>query len=181
MICKLAYADWQIYKELRLECLKNTPWAFGARYVDERSQPDNYWQSCVNNSMRIIFTFVMNNENVAMAGLYLPDTSSQYNNISFGNTVINEVKIDPANWFIVSVYCKPEYRGNGYVEELLRYLIEYHQHHHNGELLLGVEINNASAIALYKKLGFIYQSYLPRRMMGDGQMHQEILMRLTFK
>lgn len=179
MIRKLTRDDWQQYKELRLECLKNTSWAFGARYEEELLNGDDYWQSIANNLQRIMFAIYVNEQIVAMAGLYLPDNSSQYNTISLGQSIVNGVKLNPKSWFIVSVYAKPDYRGQGNVERLLRYLIEYHQQNHSGDLLLGVEVNNIPAIALYKKLGFIYQGDLPARIMGDWQLHQEVLMRLV--
>lgn len=41
-IRQLGYDDWLLYKNLRLECIKNTPWAFGSSYELEIRHEDCY-------------------------------------------------------------------------------------------------------------------------------------------
>lgn len=177
-IKKFDMNDWQLYKFIRLECLKYTPWAFGARYADEVQKDDNYWQSIMANPQRMIFGFFKNNELVAISGMSLPDVrSSRYTENAQIVSRVNNQDIHNDNTMIVSVYCTPSSRGNGYINLLLQYIINQQQSIHNGNLCLAVENNNLPAISLYKKLGFVYIEDLPPRIMADGNLHNEMLMR----
>lgn len=181
MLRQLKLEDWQIYKEIRLECIQNTPWAFGARYADEVLKDDIYWQDTINNPRRMIFGIFDNDKIIAIAGLSLPDTLSKYatnQKISSSQITVNNAEIEPEKWFIVSVYCTPQYRGQGYVEKILNYLITHHQQNYSGSLYLSVEVNNIRAIKLYQKLGFVIVEKLPPRIMGDCLLHEEYLMQL---
>lgn len=178
MLRQLKLQDWKIYKEIRLECLKNTPWAFGTRHVDEVLKEDKYWQDTISNPHRIIFGIFDNDKIMAMAGFALPDKMSSYNDSMMIQTKINGISADSDKYFIVSVYSKLAYRGLGNVESLLRYIINYHQQYYTGVLCLSVEVNNTPAICLYKKLGFVIVDKLPSRIMGDDLLHEEYLMEL---
>lgn len=53
---------------------------------------------------------------------------------------------------VVSVYTKPEYRGNGYQQELLKYLLDFAKSEHFNDITLTT--NSPDAIHIYEKLGF---------------------------
>jgi ribosomal protein S18 acetylase RimI-like enzyme len=179
-IKKLDTNDWQLYKSIRLECLKYMPWAFSARYADEVQKDDNYWQSIMANTQRMIFGFFKNNELVAISGMSLPDIwLSRYKENPQIISRVNNQDIKNNKTMIVSVYCTPSSRGNGYINHLLQHIINQQQSIHKGILYLAVEKNNLPAISLYKKLGFAYLEDLPPRIMADGNLHNEMLMHYT--
>lgn len=53
---------------------------------------------------------------------------------------------------IVSVYTKPEYRGNGYQQELIRYLLDFAKTEHFNDITLTT--NTSDAAHIYQKVGF---------------------------
>ena len=53
---------------------------------------------------------------------------------------------------VVSVYTIPEYRGNGYQQELLKYLIDFAKTEHFNDITLTT--NTPDAMHIYEKLGF---------------------------
>lgn len=53
---------------------------------------------------------------------------------------------------VVSVYTKPEYRGNGYQQELIRYLLDFAKTKHFNDITLTT--NTPDAAHIYKKVGF---------------------------
>lgn len=61
---------------------------------------------------------------------------------------------DPAgrHCCIVSVYTKPQDRGKGYQQELLKYLIQFAKTKHFNDITLTT--NSPDAIHIYEKLGF---------------------------
>ena len=53
---------------------------------------------------------------------------------------------------LVSVYTKPAYRGNGYQQELLRYLLDFAKEENFNDITLTT--NTPDAIHIYEKFGF---------------------------
>lgn len=161
MIRKLQIDDWQIYKDIHLECIKSTPWAFAAKYDVEITKDDTYWQGIVNNPSRTMFGLFVDEVMIAISGLQIVSNQQDI-----------DIKVN-----VVSVYCKPEFRGKGHIDKLLNYVISYQYEYIKGRLYLAVEKNNIAAINLYKKLSFIYDKDLPSRIMADGLLHDEIQMK----
>lgn len=161
MIRKLEVSDWDVFKSIRLECLKSTPWAFGAKYDVEITKDDLYWQGIMSNQAITVFGLFVDEVMIAISGLQI---------VSDRQDVDDKVNV-------VGVYCKPEFRGKGYIDKLLDYVISYQYEYIKGRLYLIVEKNNIAAINLYKKLSFIYDKDLPSRIMADGLLHDEIQMK----
>ncbi len=44
-IVQLPVEEWQIYRQIRLEALRDAPQAFGSTYQEQSVKPDAYWQS----------------------------------------------------------------------------------------------------------------------------------------
>ena len=53
---------------------------------------------------------------------------------------------------VVSVYTKPEYRGNGYQQQLIRYLLDFAKKQHFNDITLTT--NTPDAMHIYEKVGF---------------------------
>ncbi|RTK97865.1 MAG: hypothetical protein EKK64_00205 [Neisseriaceae bacterium] len=99
MIRKLEVNDWGVFKSIRLECLKNTPWAFGAKYDVEITKDDLYWQGIMSNKAITVFGLFVDEVMIAISGLQIVSDRQDV-----------DVKVN-----VVSVYCKPEFRGKGYI------------------------------------------------------------------
>ncbi len=53
---------------------------------------------------------------------------------------------------VVSVYTKPKYRGKGYQQEIIKYLLEYAKKEHFNDITLTT--NTPDAAHIYEKVGF---------------------------
>lgn len=53
---------------------------------------------------------------------------------------------------VESVYTKPEYRGNGYQQQLIRYLLDFAKKEHFNDITLTT--NTPDAIHIYEMIGF---------------------------
>ena len=59
-LCKVAVKilsrdDFNLFKEVRLECLKNEAAAFRTKYSDEVDKPDSYWDQLLSKQDQIFF------------------------------------------------------------------------------------------------------------------------------
>jgi len=107
---KVAIADWQKYKKIRLEALKNDPQAFSSFYGAECKRTDEEWRErlasglCKKNKKIFIGVFDQANNFVAIGGAFTKD--------------------DTREWNIVAVYATPECRGRGIGKILLLAIID---------------------------------------------------------
>ncbi|WP_421779835.1 GNAT family N-acetyltransferase [Kiloniella litopenaei] len=159
--------DAALYRELRLEGLKNTPEAFGASYSNESANaPSHYRELLTNNEVFGAYTnkgTLFGISGVGIAGLAIPRKE--------------KLKHKEMLW---GIYIKPEMRGNGLAKQLISHIIEMAKHR-TEELLLTVVTSNTSAIKLYKKLGFIEYGCEPRALKVGDCYYDELLMRLPLK
>lgn len=161
IIRRLLPSDWQQLKSIRLECLQNAGYAFGSSYENEVKFSEQQWRDLLSSEDSFYFG-CLDGENrvIALAGIKL-QTDQQ--------------------WFVFGVYLKPKYRGQGTIQQLLKYLIECsHELVLNSgfPLALTVIISNVSAIKIYQQLGFKIVKQLEPRQMGDGSLSAEYRMEL---
>ncbi|WP_085906178.1 GNAT family N-acetyltransferase [Kiloniella majae] len=151
--------DADLYKELRLEGLKDTPEAFGASYRDESTNPRSYYYTLLEN--HDVFGAYRNTDTlVGIAALALsPKEKLKHKGTLWG------------------MYIKPEARGNGLAKQLVLQIIKIAKET-TEEILLTVVASNVSAITLYKKLGFIEYGTEPRALKIKDRYYDEVLMRL---
>ena len=161
IIRRLLPSYWQQLREIRLESLKEAGFAFGSSYENEVKFSDRQWQDLLSSEESFYFAAItIANEIAALAGI------RRYPN---------------KQWFVVGVYVKPKHRGQGVIQQLLKYLIEYNQEmvlNSGFPLALTVIISNVSAIRIYQQLGFKIMQQLEPRQMGDGSLSAEYRMEL---
>lgn len=183
MIRRLTIDDWQLYKEVRLACLKEYPQFFGAKYSTEILKTNSEWMQVMLNPMRKMFGYFVDDELVAIGGFLYVNWRNMRPDLSVQDIESSDLdQINYENWYLASVYSIANYRGKGTVKKLINHLINIHRiHHDNDKFDLVVEANNLVAINLYKTLGFEIMDYkLPSCELADGLIHDEILMRLSF-
>ncbi|KKJ76021.1 hypothetical protein WH95_14710 [Kiloniella litopenaei] len=159
---RISSDDAALYRELRLEGLKNTPEAFGASYSDESTKAPSHYRELLTNN-EVFGAYTNKGIIVGIAGLAIPRKE--------------KLKHKGMLW---GIYIKPEMRGNGLAKQLISQIIEIAKHR-TEELLLTVVTSNTSAIKLYKKLGFIEYGCEPRAIKVGDCYYDELLMRLPLK
>ena len=65
----LQQGDWQIWKDLRLEALKNTPESFGSAYEEEIALTENEWKNRLNKNT--VFGAFVEEKLVGLVGFYV--------------------------------------------------------------------------------------------------------------
>ncbi len=145
----LTVKDWLIYKQIRLELLKNNPESFHSKYEDNLNQTDDYWKNKIQNPNNIIFVTFDNSIPIGIVRITQndPDFPDDYA-------------------YLGSLYIKKEYRKQGIASELIKEAEEYSKstlHLKGVYLIVNSEIVNA--VKLYESLKYTVE----REKLEEGQ------------
>jgi ribosomal protein S18 acetylase RimI-like enzyme len=161
-LVQLVPDDWQQYKTIRLESLRSDPQAFGSNYAKESLYTEEKWRSRLvpysNESKQWIVNIA--DENNVIVG-----TMAAFNS-------------EPNVAYVVGVYVKKEHRGQGLASMLMGTLLaKIKEHSEYSVVKLTVNKEQTSAVALYKKFGFVITKE-GRVILGDGKEYPELEMKL---
>lgn len=155
-IGRLPEEEWEKYKEIRLEALKNDAIAFGSSYEEEINRPESHWR---NRTVGAVYAFL--NKKIVGLMAYKDEDRLKTKHKSG----------------IYSVYVRPAYRGKGVgkmlLEETLRLIRE------NKEIIkvnLTVNPLQIHAVKLYESFGFKPVGTLHKELLVDGTYYDELLM-----
>jgi ribosomal protein S18 acetylase RimI-like enzyme len=153
--------DASAFQALRLFALHESPTAFGSSFEEERERTLAQFAAFLSGSPeRIVFGAFCDEKLIATVGL--------------GRAA--GVKANHTG-FIRSLYVMPQHRGQGVGRAMLTHAIQVAMQWPGlDHLTLAVTAGNASALALYQKLGFIQFGRAPRALYVDGQYYDEIQM-----
>lgn len=157
---RVASSDWQEYKEIRLEALKNEPQAFGSSYNKENERTESEWQNKLAksedlNGISFFYAILKEGVFVAIGGAY-QDNNKQ--------------------WNIIAIYTKKEVRGQGLGQEIFKSIINELKARKIKKAYLCVNTLQIAAQALYKKNGFIIKQIIKDQLLGDGKYYDEVKM-----
>jgi ribosomal protein S18 acetylase RimI-like enzyme len=152
----LTQEDWQIWKSIRLEALKNSPENFGSSYEEERNWPDSDFQNGLTKSD--IFGVFLDNKLVSCAGFYsLNSAKTKHRGVIWG------------------MYTKTEYRKQGIASALIQTIMK-HAKSRVTQLHLTCASSNFGAMALYQKQGFKIYGTEPQALKIEDTFFDEHLM-----
>ncbi len=154
-IITLPPEEWQRYREIRLESLREEPQAFGSTYEDMEQKPDAYWQERLSAAIlgeKSWLLFAREGERlVGMIGAFTDEPQETAT--------------------IVSVYVSNGARGKGVGKALMEgILIEINQKESIRKAVLGVNQEQTAAVELYRRSGFVVSGER-EEVQGDGKKH----------
>lgn len=158
-VTEFALSDWEIYKRLRLEAVKELPHAFGTSYREELNVTESDWKRRLGLNM---LCAKKDDKIVGMVGAVIEK---------------EEKKGHVAK--IISLYVPPEARKLGAGDALIKTMIEKLQK--TGviqKIVLEVSVDQKPAIALYKKYGFHVTGFLENAYQIDGKSYDMYMMTL---
>ena len=125
--------DWQVYRDIRLRMLAETPDAYGSSYAREVELSESTWRDRTTHPM--LFLAVDQNEEVVATatGLFAEDGTVE----------------------VVAMYVAPEARGHGCATQLLDSVASAARQHGAHRLVLRVTRGNRAASRCYTGYGFL--------------------------
>lgn len=159
-ITKIIEQDWQAWKTLRLEALKNAPEAFASSLEEGLAWQDEVFKQALKSN--VIYGAFDEEQLIGMVGFYTMNLlKTRHKGVLWG------------------LYVEPQFRNQGVAEQLIQALIAYAQTQVL-QLYLTVTTSNAAAIALYQKNGFKIYGTEVRSLKVKDQFFDEYLMVLEF-
>jgi ribosomal protein S18 acetylase RimI-like enzyme len=152
--------EWQLWKTIRLEMLKNSPEAFGSSYDVEAGKPDEDFKSSLSKGT--IFGAFINSELVGCAGFF----------------ILEQIKMRHRG-VLFSMYVRPENRGLGIANRLVETVID-HAKPRVMQLHITCVTTNSTALQLYEKYGFRIYGTEPRSLKIGYEYYDEHMMVLRF-
>ena len=130
---RLTAADWRIFRELRLEALAEAPYAFGSTLEAEQMLTEADWRTRLGNRGQFI--------------AYLDGAPA--------GTVAGVRSDDPAVAELVSMWVRPQARGHGVGNTLIKAVLDWASQQGCSEIRLWVSEGNDVAERLYARHGFV--------------------------
>ncbi|WP_426231226.1 GNAT family N-acetyltransferase [Pararhizobium sp. DWP3-4] len=157
MIRQLGPDDMQVFRQIRLEALRNEPANFASSAADWEALPDAEWTRRL--TVNAVFVDFHEGEPVAIMGL-MPQTASK---MAHRGTVI-------------MVYVRKGRRGGGHAKAILDMLVAHALQAGIRQLELAVSAENPSAIRFYQREGFTQAGRIQGGTIHEGREIDEILM-----
>lgn len=148
--------DWNIWKQFRLDALKNSPDSFGSSYEEELNWSDSDFRDGLNKNT-ILGSFIDGTLVASVAFYRLNGSKTKHRGVIWG------------------MYTEPKYRGQGVASALIQTIIT-HAKSHVIQLHLTCVTNNLRAIKFYHKHGFKIYGTEPRALKNDDSFFDEHLM-----
>jgi ribosomal protein S18 acetylase RimI-like enzyme len=131
--------NWQVYRELRLDALRGAPRAFWTTYAEAAGRTDDQWRQLVTQPHERSRTWLAMRDDRAVGSVgsfRLPDQPE-------------------GECILVGMWVDPTARGLGVGELLVRTVLEAAAQRGLDRVVLEVAHENAPAVALYERLGFV--------------------------
>lgn len=152
-ISLLRPSEWQVYKAIQLEALKEDPQAFGTSYTEWVDFSDEKWQERPSSKDSLIFVAKDGETPVGLVGVHFKNDN------------------DERVAHIWGMYVSSKYRGRGLGKTLLNKALEAIKKTQVKKVKLMVEYEPTPAQMLYKSLGFRIVGTTDYKL-GDGKQHK---------
>ncbi|HSW89145.1 MAG TPA: GNAT family N-acetyltransferase [Candidatus Saccharimonadales bacterium] len=156
-IVLLKPSEWEMYKAIRLEELREDPQAFGSNYEKESNFSDEQWQERPSNKNSLIFVAKDRETPIGLVGALIKQEEDE--------------KIA----HIWGMYVNSNYRGIRLGKRLMKKVLEAIQQAEVKKVQLMVDYEPTPAQLLYRSLGF-QATETTDYILSDGKEHKLYIM-----
>ena len=136
LVREVTAGDWEAFRDIRLEALRDAPEAFGSTHRREAAFVEADWQRRIARGGNFLG--------------YLPEASA-----TEPAGLIGGYQEDPETVELVSMYVRPRARGRGVGEALIATVIDWAEARNATSVHLWVTETNKPARLLYERCGFV--------------------------
>jgi len=155
-IRRLETADSALYRDIRLEALKQNPEAFGSTFEKENEKAPSWFESALSRSD--IFGAFLDGTLAGVAGYFTHGGPKQaHKGVLWG------------------MYVRPVARSSGLGRRLIEAILD-HAHERVEAIQLTVVSEHEGARRLYSTLGFVEYGLEKRALKQNGRYYDEVLM-----
>ena len=155
-IRRLETVDSALYRDIRLEALKQNPEAFGSTFEIENEKPLSWFETAVSRTD--IFGAFLEGTLAGMAGYVTQESSKRaHKGVLWG------------------MYVRPSARNSGLGKRLVEAVLD-HARERLEAIQLTVVSENEGARQLYSALGFVEYGLEKRALKQNGRYYDEVLM-----
>lgn len=153
----LGAADVESFKSIRLEALREAPYAFGSTVEDWLELPNSEWVRRIVETP--VFAAFDGDNPVGLMGLWPEGSGRKRHRAS-----------------LVMVYVRETHRGTNVADGLLQAAIAHAAELGISQIELHVSVENPRAIRFYERRGFSETGRIPNAIMHNGKAIDELLM-----
>ena len=126
--------DWQAMRDIRLDALREAPYAFASTYAQEVAYPEQTWRERATSGNSIV--------------AYLPE-------LGHGPMgLVASIQVVTGELELVSMWVRPQARGRQVASALVEAIVERARRSRVPRVHLWVTENNKPARGLYERCGF---------------------------
>ena len=146
--------DWRVWRHLRLQALKEAPYAFGATLADWQGPGDSEqrWRARLQNVAFNVIAF-LDNQPAGMVSATPPDAENQVD--------------------LLSLWVAPWARGRGVGDALVAAVRKWAEENKSSRVIVRVYEDNEPAVALYARNGFVDTPIVELSL--DGQRREQVM------
>jgi ribosomal protein S18 acetylase RimI-like enzyme len=126
--------DWQAMRDIRLDALRDAPYAFASTYAREAAFPEETWRERARSGNSIV--------------AYLPESGQQPMGL------VASIQEVPGVLELVSMWVRPQARGRQVGSALAEAIVERARRGQQAQVHLWVTESNKPALRLYERCGF---------------------------
>ncbi len=149
----LSVDDWRLWRDLRIEALREAAYAFGSKLSDWQGPGDTEerWRARLTD-VPLNIVARLDGKPVGMVSAISPDVKSAE---------------------LISMWVAPFARGSGVGDALIQAVVSWAERQHARQVVLAVRADNERAIALYARHEFIDSG--PVRNTNDGEPPERLM------
>jgi ribosomal protein S18 acetylase RimI-like enzyme len=126
--------DWQAMRDIRLDALREAPYAFASTYAKEAAYPEQTWRERARSGRNIM--------------AFRPETGEEPMGL------VGWMQVEPGELELVSMWVRPQARGRQVGRVLIEAVVEVARSREVPRVHLWVTESNKAARRLYERCGF---------------------------
>ncbi len=155
--------EWEQHRDLRLEMLRDTPYAFLTPLSRAQARSDEEWRSTHASNL------------LPDSVVVVADDGDRWVGMMAGREYLNYA---PPRVFLLSVYVTPAHRSSTLATRLLREVVTWARDRGYAELHLDVHERSSAARAFYAREGFVPTGHTQEYALNPAETELEMVLAL---